>query len=413
MSIVRLHRTVAVKVGHVQVGGGAPIVVQSMTMTDTSDVSATAAQCVELAEAGSDMVRVTVNTPEAAAAVPEIKKRMIDRGCRAPLIGDFHYNGHVLLTRFPDCAEALDKYRINPGNVGPGRRRDEQFATICRVAVDRGKPVRIGVNGGSLDQQLVVAKMQENTDLELGRTSEEIIGDCMVLSALTSTELALECGLRKDQIIISCKTSRPRDLVGVYRTLARRTDQPLHLGLTEAGMGLKGLVWSAAAMGVLLEEGIGDTIRVSLTPRPGGDRREEVYAACELLQALGLRAFSPSVTACPGCGRTTSTTFQELAERVQAYVRDQMPAWKTKYEGVESMTLAVMGCVVNGPGESKAANIGISLPGTGEAPNCPVYVDGTHVTTLRGTHDELAEAFERLLDDYIATRYARKIDRSV
>jgi (E)-4-hydroxy-3-methylbut-2-enyl-diphosphate synthase len=408
MSIVKLHRTVGVKVGHVQVGGGAPVVVQSMTMTDTADARATAAQCVELAQAGSDMVRVTVNTPEAAAAVPEIKKRMHDAGCRAPLIGDFHYNGHALLTRFPDCAGALDKYRINPGNVGPGRRRDEQFATICRVAVDRGKPVRIGVNGGSLDQQLVVAKMQENTDLALGRTSEEIIGDCMVLSALTSTELALESGLREDQIIISCKTSRPRDLIPVYRTLARRTDQPLHLGLTEAGMGLKGLVWSAAAMGVLLEEGIGDTIRVSLTPRPGGDRCEEVYAACELLQSLGLRAFSPSVTACPGCGRTTSTTFQELAEHIQGYLRQRLPAWKAEYEGVESMTLAVMGCVVNGPGESKAANIGISLPGTGEAPNCPVYVDGTHVTTLRGTHDELAAAFEQLVDDYVATRYARK-----
>ena len=408
MSVVRLHTTVGVKVGHVQVGGGAPIVVQSMTMTDTADARATAAQCIELAEAGSDMVRVTVNLPEAAAAVPEIKQRMLDAGCAAPLIGDFHYNGHILLTKFPDCATALDKFRINPGNVGTGKRRDEQFATICKVAVDHGTPVRIGVNGGSLNQELVVAKMQENTDRDLGKTSEEIINECMVLSALESTALAIECGLREDQIIISCKTSRPRDLIAVYRDLARRTHQPLHLGLTEAGMGIKGLVWSASAMGALLEEGIGDTIRVSLTPRPGGDRREEVYAACELLQALGLRAFSPSVTACPGCGRTTSSTFQELAERIQGYVREQMPVWKTTHDGVESMTLAVMGCVVNGPGESKAANIGISLPGTGEAPNCPVYIDGKHVTTLRGTYDELAAEFQRLVDDYVEHTYPRR-----
>src|SRR5687767_10142012 len=345
-----------------------------MTMTDTADAAATARQCVELAEAGSELVRVTVNTGEAAAAVPEIKQRIVDAGCTAPLIGDFHYNGHLLLTKFPACATALDKYRINPGNVGTGARRDERFATICKVAIDQGKPVRIGVNGGSLNQELVVAKMQENTDRGLGRSSEEILNECMVISAVESTELALETGLRKDQIIISCKVSRPRDLVAIYRDLARKTDQPLHLGLTEAGMGVKGLVWSASAMGVLLTEGIGDTIRVSLTPRPGGDRREEVYAACELLQALGLRAFSPSVTACPGCGRTTSTTFQELAERTQDYVRERMPVWKIRYEGVEDMTLAVMGCIVNGPGESKAANIGISLPGTGEEPSCPIYI---------------------------------------
>jgi (E)-4-hydroxy-3-methylbut-2-enyl-diphosphate synthase len=408
MATVRLHKTVGVKVGRVQVGGGAPIVVQSMTMTDTADVRATAAQCIELAEAGSEMVRVTVNLPEAAAAVPEIKQRMVDAGCEAPLIGDFHYNGHLLLTRYPECAQALDKYRINPGNVGTGRRRDEQFSTICKVAVDHGKPVRIGVNGGSLNQELVVARMQENTDRDLGKTSEEIINECMVLSALESTALAIESGLRKDQIIISCKTSRPRDLIAVYRALARKTDQPLHLGLTEAGMGVKGLVWSSAAMGALLEEGIGDTIRVSLTPRPGGDRREEVYAACELLQALGLRSFSPSVTACPGCGRTTSTTFQELAERIQGYIRDRMPAWKLQYEGVETMTLAVMGCIVNGPGESKAANIGISLPGTGEAPNCPIYIDGEHATTLRGTYDELAAEFQRLVDRYIEEHYRHR-----
>ncbi len=411
MTLLRLHKTIGVAVGdgvrttRVQVGGGAPIVVQSMTMTDTADAKATAQQCVELAEAGSEMVRVTVNLPEAAVAVPEIKQRMLDAGCTAPLIGDFHYNGHLLLTKFPACARALDKYRINPGNVGTGKRRDEQFATICNVAAEHGKPVRIGVNGGSLNQELVIAKMQENTDRDLGKTSEEIINECMVLSAIDSTELARESGLRKDQIIISCKTSRPRDLIAVYRELARRTDQPLHLGLTEAGMGMKGLVWSASAMGVLLNDGIGDTIRVSLTPRPGGDRREEVYAACELLQALSLRSFSPSVTACPGCGRTTSSTFQELAERIQGYVREKMPVWKTEYEGVETMTLAVMGCVVNGPGESKAANIGISLPGTGEAPNCPIFIDGQHVTTLRGTYEELAAEFQRLVDDYVATKY--------
>jgi (E)-4-hydroxy-3-methylbut-2-enyl-diphosphate synthase len=408
MSLVRLHRTVGVKVGHVQVGGGAPVVVQSMTMTDTADARATAEQCIELANAGSELVRVTVNVPAAAAAVPEIKQRMLDAGCTAPLVGDFHYNGHILLTKFPACARALDKYRINPGNVGTGPRRDEQFATICGVAVDFDKPVRIGVNGGSLNQELVTAKMQENSDRDLGRSSEAIINECMVRSAVESTRLAIDSGLRKDQIIISCKTSRPRDLIAVYRDLARQTDQPLHLGLTEAGMGVKGLVWSASAMGVLLAEGIGDTIRVSLTPKPGGDRREEVYAACELLQALGLRSFSPSVTACPGCGRTTSSTFQMLAERIQDYIRLKMPEWKTQYAGVETMTLAVMGCVVNGPGESKAANIGISLPGTGEEPSCPIFIDGVHVTTLRGTCGELAAAFQHLVDDYVETRYARR-----
>jgi (E)-4-hydroxy-3-methylbut-2-enyl-diphosphate synthase len=404
---VRLHRTVAVKVGSVQVGGGAPIVVQSMTMTDTADAAATARQCVELTEAGSEMVRVTVNTPEAAAAVPEIKQRMRDAGCTAPLIGDFHYNGHLLLTRFPATASALDKYRINPGNVGTGKRRDEQFATICRVAVDHRKPVRIGVNGGSLNQELILQKMQENTDRGLGRSSQEILNDCMVLSAVQSTDLALESGLTKQQIIISCKVSRPRDLIAVYRELARRTDQPLHLGLTEAGMGIKGVAWSASALAILLADGIGDTIRVSLTPRPGGDRREEVYAACEILQALELRSFSPSITACPGCGRTTSSTFQELAERVQSYVRLKMPEWKQTHPGVEAMRVAVMGCVVNGPGESKAANIGISLPGTGESPNCPIFIDGEHAMTLRGTYEELAHAFQALIDDYVDRTYAR------
>src|SRR5947208_2407840 len=329
--------------------------------------------------------------------------------CRAPIIGDFHYNGHVLLTKHPECAKQLDKYRINPGNVGAGQRRDEQFSTICKVARDNGKPVRIGVNGGSLNQELVMRKMQENTDHNLGKDSEQIINECLVISALESTELALESGLRSDQIIISCKTSRPRDLITVYRDLSAKTEQPLHLGLTEAGMGMKGQIWSAASLGILLYEGIGDTIRISLTPRPGGDRREEVYAACELLQALGLRSFAPSVTACPGCGRTTSTTFQELAEAIQGYVRDMMPMWKTQYEGVESMTLAVMGCIVNGPGESKAANIGISLPGTGEAPRCPVYIDGKKDVTLEGTYAELAAAFQSLVDNYIAKKYPRKV----
>jgi (E)-4-hydroxy-3-methylbut-2-enyl-diphosphate synthase len=401
-------KTYGVKVGHLQVGGGAPIVVQSMTNTDTADVATTLQQTLELAEAGSELVRWTVNVPEAAAAVPVIKKRLLDAGCNVPIIGDFHYNGHVLLTKYPGCAAALDKYRINPGNVGAGQRRDEQFSTICKVAVDHGKPVRIGVNGGSLNQELVMQKMQENTDQGLGKESEEIINDCMVISALQSAELALESGLRNDQIIISCKSSRPRDLITVYRDLALKTQQPLHLGLTEAGMGMKGLIWSAASLGVLLHDGIGDTIRVSLTPKPGGDRREEVYACCELLQALGLRSFSPSVTACPGCGRTTSSTFQELAERTQDYIREMMPTWKTQYEGVETMTLAVMGCIVNGPGESKAANIGISLPGTGEAPRCPVYIDGKKDVTLEGTYEELAAAFKKLVDNYISTRYPRK-----
>ncbi len=398
-------KTVGVRVGNLVVGGSAPIVVQSMTNTDTADPTATARQCIELAQAGSEMVRVTVNLPEAAAAVPNIKQRMLDAGVSAPLVGDFHYNGHILLRKFPDCARALDKYRINPGNVGQGQRRDEQFATICRVALDNDKPIRIGVNGGSLNQDLVMRRMQENTDRGLGKTSEEIINECLVLSALESTSLAIETGLRPDQIIISCKVSRPLDLVAVYRALSSQTEQPLHLGLTEAGMGIKGLVWSSSAMAILLNEGIGDTIRISLTPRPGGDRREEVYAACELLQALGLRSFAPSITACPGCGRTTSTTFQELAERVQGYVREKMPDWKMRYDGVEGMTVAVMGCIVNGPGESKAANIGISLPGTGETPHCPVYIDGQHFTTLRGTYEELSAAFTKLIDDYVETKY--------
>src|SRR6266702_4147267 len=342
-------KTYGVKVRHVCVGGGAPIVVQSMTNTDTADIESTFKQTMELAEAGSEIVRWTVNVPEAAAAVPEIKKRLLDAGCRAPIIGDFHYNGHVLLTKYPACAKALDKYRINPGNVGAGQRRDEQFSTICKVARDNGKPVRIGVNGGSLNQELVMRKMQENTDKNLGKESEEIINDCMVISALESTELALESGLQHDQIIISCKTSRPRDLITVYRELSAKTEQPLHLGLTEAGMGMKGQIWSAASLGILLYEGIGD----------------------------------------------------------------MMPTWKTQYEGVETMTLAVMGCIVNGPGESKVANIGISLPGTGEAPRCPVYIDGKKDVTLEGTYDELAVAFQTLVDNYIARKYPRKTAETV
>ena len=408
ISPITRRKTHGVKVGQYQVGGGAPVVVQSMTNTDTADIAGTVAQCKELADAGSELVRITVNMPESAATVAEIVSRLRDQGCTAPIIGDFHYNGHVLLTKYPDCARALDKYRINPGNVGAGARRDEQFSTICKVAVDNGKPVRIGVNGGSLNQELVMRRMQENTDRDLGLDSDEIVNNCMVQSAIESTELALECGLRHDQIIISCKVSKPQNLIRVYRDLSRKTQQPLHLGLTEAGMGTKGIVWSSAALGVLLQEGIGDTIRISLTPRPGGDRREEVYAACELLQSLGLRAFAPSVTACPGCGRTTSTTFQELAERIQDYIRESMPQWKQQYEGVEEMTLAVMGCIVNGPGESKAANIGISLPGTGEEPSCPVYIDGKKSVTLRGNYDELSVAFRKLVDDYIQTKYAQR-----
>lgn len=401
MSPVSRRPTVRVQVGSVPVGGGAPVVVQSMTNTDTADAAATAAQALALATAGSELVRITVNTPEAARAVPEIRRRLSDAGCAVPLIGDFHFNGHKLLAEFPDCARVLDKYRINPGNVGRGNRKDAQFTAICAIARDQGKAVRIGVNGGSLDPELVTSEMARPA----GRSSEDILDDCMVLSALRSTELALEAGLGKDRIILSCKVSSPVHLIKVYRDLAAKTAQPLHLGLTEAGMGVKGLVWSSAAMGVLLAEGIGDTVRVSLTPAPGGDRREEVYAACELLQSLGLRQFSPSVTACPGCGRTTSTTFQELAQEIQGYVRDRLPEWKRRREGAEGMTLAVMGCVVNGPGESKAASIGISLPGTGEEPRCPVYVDGRLHTTLQGTPAELSAAFRRLVDEYVATRY--------
>jgi len=408
MTPPRRRTTHAVPIDDVVVGGGHPIVVQSMANTDTADVESTVRQCRELAEAGSELVRITVNTAEAARAVPEIRRRLDDAGCTAPLVGDFHYNGHLLLIEHPTCAEALAKLRINPGNVGRGRTKDEKFATICAVARDHGKAVRIGVNGGSLDQELVMAKMQENTDRDLGRSSEEILNECMVLSALQSTELALAAGLTEDRIVVSCKVSRPVDLIAIYRDLAEKTRQPLHLGLTEAGMGAKGIVWSATALGVLLHEGIGDTIRISLTPRPGGDRREEVRVACEVLQSLGLRSFAPSVTACPGCGRTTSTTFQELAERVEEHVRERMPAWRERHEGVEELKLAVMGCVVNGPGESKAANVGISLPGTGESPTCPVFVDGVRFTNLTGTYEELARGFLEIVDDYVERTYPRR-----
>ena len=411
MNAIQRHQTHSVQVGSapnavVMLGGGAPIAVQSMTNTNTADAIATANQIIQLADAGSEMVRITVNTPEAAAAVPAIAARIREAGCLVPLIGDFHYNGHLLLTEYPECARLLDKYRINPGNVGAGKKRDTMFATICQVASDNGKPVRIGVNMGSLDPMLVAASMKENTERDLGKTSEAIINECMIRSALESTALAMECGLRADQIVISCKCSSPTDLIALYRELATRTQQPLHLGLTEAGLGVKGLVWSSAAMAVLLEKGIGDTIRVSLTPRPDGDRREEVYAACELLQALGLRAFAPSITSCPGCGRTTRTTFQSLAVQTEEYVRARMPEWRRRYSGVENLKLAVMGCIVNGPGESKAAHIGISLPGTDEEPHCPVFIDGVRAATLSGTDSELATAFHHLIEEYVAAHFA-------
>jgi len=419
-----LNDTVAVSVGGVTIGGGAPIVVQSMTNTDTADIAATARQIIELAEAGSELVRVTVNTHEAAAGVGDLVRRVRDEGCTAPIVGDFHYNGHVLLKGFPACAMALDKYRINPGNVGAGRTRDAHFSTICRIAADNGKPVRIGVNAGSLNPDLVDEAMRRisgtpnsipsrkprsaDYSVELGEASPEfILNGCMIRSALDSTELALSSGLREDQIVISCKSSSPRHLIQLYRDLARATRQPLHLGLTEAGMDLKGLVWSAASMAVLLEEGIGDTIRVSLTPRPGGDRREEVHAACELLQALGLRTFAPTVTACPGCGRTAGVLYQRLAEQTEAYVRARLPEWRGTYPGVERMTIAVMGCIVNGPGESKAANVGISLPGNDEDPHCPVFVDGLRTVTLSGTPEEIEEAFRGIIDTYVETRYSQ------
>jgi (E)-4-hydroxy-3-methylbut-2-enyl-diphosphate synthase len=392
-----------VRVGSVLIGGEAPIVVQSMTNTDTEDVHATARQVEALARAGSELVRITVNTPEAAAQVPRIRERLDALGCRVPLVGDFHYNGHKLLTQFPDCAAALAKYRINPGNVGKGARRDEQFATMIECALRHGKPVRIGVNWGSLDPALLARLMDENGKKASPLDANGVMREAVVRSALDSAQQAQAWGLPAERIVLSCKMSQVQDLIAVYRTLAERCDYALHLGLTEAGMGSKGIVASAAAMGVLLQEGIGDTIRVSLTPEPGGDRTREVQVAQELLQSMGLRAFSPMVSACPGCGRTTSTVFQELAQRIEGYLKQQMPLWRASHPGVESMRVAVMGCVVNGPGESKHADIGISLPGTGEVPVAPVYVDGKKTVTLKG--ERIAEEFQAIVEGYVQQKY--------
>jgi (E)-4-hydroxy-3-methylbut-2-enyl-diphosphate synthase len=388
---------------HVPVGGDAPIMVQSMTNTDTADAEATARQVLELARAGSEVVRITVNTAEAAAAVPAIRARLDAAGCNVPLVGDFHYNGHKLLAEFPDCAHALAKYRINPGNVGRGAKRDEQFATMIDVARRNAKPVRIGVNWGSLDQALLARLMDENARRTPPRDSDAVLREALVASALESAAQAEALGLPGDRIILSAKVSGVQDLIAVYRELAGRCDYPLHLGLTEAGMGTKGIVASAAAMAVLLQQGIGDTIRVSLTPDPDGDRTREVVVAQELLQTMGLRSFAPLVIACPGCGRTTSTFFQELAARIQGYLRAEMPRWRERYPGVEEMHVAVMGCVVNGPGESKQANVGISLPGAGERPVAPVYVDGEKTVTLKG--DSIAADFQAIVEEYVRTTY--------
>jgi len=393
-------------VGGIGVGGTAPVVVQSMTNTDTEDVFATSMQVAQLARAGSELVRITVNTREAAAAVPKIRERLAQLNVDVPLIGDFHFNGHKLLAEHPACAEALAKLRINPGNVGKGARRDEQFAQLIDIACRYDKPVRIGVNWGSLDQALLARVMDENAKRAEPKDATEIMREAMVTSALESAVQAEELGLPGDRIVLSCKVSGVQDLIAIYRELARRCDYPLHLGLTEAGMGSKGIVASTAALGVLLQEGIGDTIRVSLTPEPNGDRTREVIVAQEILQTMGLRASTPLVAACPGCGRTTSTVFQELAQDIQTYVRERMPEWRLARVGVENMTLAVMGCVVNGPGESKHASIGISLPGTGEAPVAPVYVDGERVVTLRG--DDIAAEFRRIVDDYVARKYPER-----
>ncbi len=392
-----------VKVKGVTIGGAAPIVVQSMTNTDTADVASTVEQVAALAQAGSELVRVTVNTAEAAAAVPEIRRQLDRRGVGVPLVGDFHFNGHKLLNDFPECAAVLDKYRINPGNVGRGSRRDEQFAQLIGLACRYGKPVRIGVNWGSLDQEVLARFMDDNAQLAAPRPVEVVMRHALVASALESAALAEQLGLPGDRIVLSCKVSGVQDLIAVYRDLAARCDYPLHLGLTEAGMGSKGIVASTAAMGVLLQEGIGDTIRVSLTPEPNGDRTQEVVVAQEILQTMGLRAFTPMVTACPGCGRTTSTYFQELASRIQTYLRQSMPLWRVDYPGVEHLHVAVMGCVVNGPGESKLADIGISLPGSGERPVAPVYVDGEKTVTLKGDH--IAEEFQAIVFEYVQRRF--------
>jgi len=400
------HRTIPVSVGGILVGGDAPIVVQSMTNTDTADVAGTVAQVADLARAGSELVRLTVNNESAAQAVPAIREALDAMGVAVPLIGDFHFNGHRLLTDYPECAQALAKYRINPGNVGRGEKRDSQFATMIEIACRYDRPVRIGVNWGSLDQELVVRLMDENAHSAQPQEADAVMREAMVQSAIGSARRAEELGLSRDHILLSCKMSGVQDLVGVYRALAGRCDYALHLGLTEAGMGSKGIVASTAALAVLLQEGIGDTIRISLTPEPGEGRTREVIVAQEILQTMGLRSFAPMVTACPGCGRTTSTTFQHLAKDIQGHLREAMPAWRELYPGVEAMQVAVMGCVVNGPGESKMANIGISLPGTGENPSAPVYVDGEKVATLRG--EGIAEQFTRMVDDYVRTRYGRE-----
>jgi (E)-4-hydroxy-3-methylbut-2-enyl-diphosphate synthase len=401
--ITTRERTRPVYVGGVRVGGGAPIVVQSMTNTDTADVAATAAQVRALADAGSELVRVTVDTAAAAAAVPAIREALDVAGCRVPLIGDFHFNGHKLLTDYPECAKALAKYRINPGNVGKGAKRDPQFATLIETAIRYEKPVRIGVNWGSLDAVLLARMMDENAARAAPQPAEVVMREALVVSAIEGAARAEAIGLPGDRIVLSCKVSAVQDLIAVYTELARRCDYPLHLGLTEAGMGSKGIVASTAAMAVLLQQGIGDTIRVSLTPEPNGDRTKEVQVAQEILQTMGLRSFAPMVSACPGCGRTTSTVFQELAERIGAYLRAQMPVWRARYPGVADMHVAVMGCVVNGPGESRMANVGISLPGTGETPVAPVYVDGEKTVTLKG--ERIAEEFQQIVADYVATTY--------
>ena len=398
--------SVAVKVGSVIIGGCNPVVVQSMTNTDTADANATAKQAQQLADAGSELVRITVNTNEAAAMVATIREKLDSVGCYVPLVGDFHYNGHKLLIDYPECAEALAKYRINPGNVGFGKKRDNQFAIMIEQAILHNKPVRIGVNWGSLDQQLLTKMMDENAKQSAPLSADEVMQEALIISALQSAEQAEDIGLSRDNIILSCKVSGVQKLISVYRDIAQRCDYALHLGLTEAGMGSKGIVASTASIGVLLQEGIGDTIRISLTPEPGGDRCNEVIVAQEILQTMGLRSFTPLVIACPGCGRTTSTVFQELADNIQAYVRSQMPIWREKYNGVEEMNLAVMGCIVNGPGESKHADIGISLPGTGETPSAPVFIDGKKTITLRG--DNIAEDFRKIVDDYVENKYSIK-----
>jgi (E)-4-hydroxy-3-methylbut-2-enyl-diphosphate synthase len=406
MAQIQRRKSYAAKVGNVTVGGASPVVVQSMTNTDTADIAATIQQVSDLARAGSELVRVTVNNDAAARALPAIVAGLDKLGLRVPIIGDFHYNGHLLLKRYPECARLLAKYRINPGNVGIGRKDDDNFRTMIEVAVENNKPVRIGVNWGSLDQQLLTRLMDANATLVNPQPAREVMMEAMVVSALDSAERAETYGLRPDQIILSAKVSGVQDLVDVYRALASRCEYPLHLGLTEAGMGAKGVVASSAALAIVMQEGIGDTIRVSLTPRPNGDRTEEVMVAQQILQSLGIRSFFPQVTACPGCGRTTSTFFQEMAEQIQGYIRENMPKWRERYAGVEELKLAVMGCVVNGPGESKHANIGISLPGTFEEPKAPVYVDGRLFTTLKG--DRIVSEFMSILDEYVDTHYSVK-----